>query len=200
MEQTAELQDSSKCQDDEDVCERTHYKKLKFHPVTCSPVLYSSFFLLFLSVLHLISSLLSSLVHSDPGNSLSRVSSSSSAADSSTKHLLQKKQHTSSSLLCNPHVSSYGPAPRSPSTLPRSYAAATGASSRDSQLDSLMMQHSEVERKKEVFLDHLRQKYPHHAAIIMGHQDHMMEQVRFEAVLCASAASVEQKHCGAGRC
>uniref|UniRef100_A0A3B4TGQ2 Actin interacting protein 3-like C-terminal domain-containing protein n=1 Tax=Seriola dumerili TaxID=41447 RepID=A0A3B4TGQ2_SERDU len=38
------------------------------------------------------------------------------------------------------------------------------------------MQHSEVERKKEVFLDHLRQKYPHHAAIIMGHQDHMMEQ------------------------
>ncbi|XP_022616746.1 sickle tail protein-like [Seriola dumerili] len=134
----------------------------------------------------------------DPGNSLSRVSSSSSAGDSSTKHLLQKKQHTSSSLLCNPHVSSYGPAPRSPSTLPRSYAAATGASSRDSQLDSLMMQHSEVERKKEVFLDHLRQKYPHHAAIIMGHQDHMMEQVRSlqpsESPLCAGELGlVEQQ-------
>ncbi|XP_071347539.1 sickle tail protein-like [Trachinotus anak] len=42
---------------------------------------------------------------------------------------------------------------------------------------------SEVERKKEVFLDHLRQKYPHHVAIIMGHQDHVGEQVRFEAVL-----------------
>ncbi|XP_059201295.1 sickle tail protein homolog [Centropristis striata] len=41
-----------------------------------------------------------------------------------------------------------------------------------------MMQHSDVERKKEVFLDHLRQKYPHHAAILMGHQDHMREQAR----------------------
>uniref|UniRef100_A0A668A9Z3 Actin interacting protein 3-like C-terminal domain-containing protein n=1 Tax=Myripristis murdjan TaxID=586833 RepID=A0A668A9Z3_9TELE len=40
------------------------------------------------------------------------------------------------------------------------------------------MQHSDVERKKEVFLDHLRQKYPHHAAVIMGHQERMREQVR----------------------
>ncbi|XP_051267032.1 sickle tail protein homolog isoform X3 [Dicentrarchus labrax] len=68
-------------------------------------------------------------------------------------------------------------APRSPSTLPRTYATATAAASRDSQLDSLMMQHTDVERKKEVFLDHLRQKYPHHAAIIMGHQDRMRKQV-----------------------
>lgn len=52
----------------------------------------------------------------------------------------------------------------------------------DSQLDSLMMQHSDVERKKEVFLDHLRQKYSHHAAIIMGHQDRMREQVRVKAL------------------
>uniref|UniRef100_A0A3B4Y731 Actin interacting protein 3-like C-terminal domain-containing protein n=1 Tax=Seriola lalandi dorsalis TaxID=1841481 RepID=A0A3B4Y731_SERLL len=52
------------------------------------------------------------------------------------------------------------------------------------------MQHSEVERKKEVFLDHLRQKYPHHAAIIMGHQDHMMEQ----SPLCAGELGlVEQQ-------
>uniref|UniRef100_A0A3Q1FJP9 Sickle tail protein-like n=1 Tax=Acanthochromis polyacanthus TaxID=80966 RepID=A0A3Q1FJP9_9TELE len=69
-------------------------------------------------------------------------------------------------------------APCSPSTLPRSYAPTAGASGRDSQLDSLMMQQSDVERKKEVFLDHLRHKYPHHAAIIMGHQDCMRDQVR----------------------
>ncbi|XP_044074663.1 sickle tail protein isoform X2 [Siniperca chuatsi] len=112
----------------------------------------------------------------DSGNSLSRVSSSSSAVDSSTERLLQNKQYTNSSLLCNLDLSSYGSDPRSPSTLPQSYATAAGTSSRDSQLDSLMMQHSEVERKKEVFLDHLRQKYP--PAIIMGHQDRMREKAK----------------------
>lgn len=45
------------------------------------------------------------------------------------------------------------------------------------------MQHSVVEKKKEVFLDQLRQKYPHHAAIIMGHQERMREQVRFKFCL-----------------
>ncbi|KAI3375392.1 hypothetical protein L3Q82_021878, partial [Scortum barcoo] len=113
-----------------------------------------------------------------PGNSPSRVSSSSPAVDSSTEHLLQKKQHTSSSLLRNPDVSSYGSTPRSPSTLPRNYVTTAGASSLDSQLDNLMMQQSDVERKKEVFLDHLRQKYSHHAAFIMGHQDRMREQLK----------------------
>ncbi|KAM9323056.1 uncharacterized protein KZ484_021142 [Pholidichthys leucotaenia] len=68
-------------------------------------------------------------------------------------------------------------APHSPSTLPRSYARAADTS-RDEQLESLMMQHYHVERKKEVFLDHLRWKYPHHAAIIMGHQERIREQVR----------------------
>ncbi|XP_042285931.1 sickle tail protein homolog isoform X4 [Thunnus maccoyii] len=109
-----------------------------------------------------------------PSRGSSSSSSSSSAVDSSTERLLQKKQHTNNSLLCNLDFASYGSAPRSPSTLPRSYAT----SSRDSELDSLIMQHSEVERKKEVFLDHLRQKYPHHAAIIMGNQERMREQVR----------------------
>ncbi|KAM7401433.1 hypothetical protein PAMA_005572 [Pampus argenteus] len=110
----------------------------------------------------------------DSGHSPSR-SSASSAVDSSTERLLQKKQHNNNNLLCNPDFSSHGSALRSSSTLPRSYAA---ASSRDSELESLIMQQSEVERKKEVFLDHLRLKYPHHAAIIMGHQELMREQVR----------------------
>lgn len=96
------------------------------------------------------------------------------------------KQHTTNSLLCHPDFASYGAAPRSPSTLPRSYAA---ANIRDSELDSLIMQHSEVERKKEVFLDHLRQKYPHHAAIIMGHQERMRDQVRFKVFFVAEKIS-----------
>lgn len=121
----------------------------------------------------------------DPGNSPSRVSSSCSSTDvdSSSEHPLQKNPHTNSSLLCHPDFAC-GSAPRSPSTLPRSYVTAARAGSRDGQPDSPMMQHS-VERKKEVFLDHLRQKYPHHAAIILGHQDRMREQVRLK--LCQYA-------------
>ncbi|XP_042354275.1 sickle tail protein-like [Plectropomus leopardus] len=129
----------------------------------------------------------------DPGASPSRGSSS---ADSSADRLLQKKPHTNSSLLCNPDFSSCSSAPRSPSTLPRSFVTSARASSRDSQLDSLMMQHSEVERKKEVFLDHLRQKYPHHAAIIMGHQERMREQARSprpsDSQICASVLGLAE--------
>ncbi|XP_031730425.1 sickle tail protein homolog, partial [Anarrhichthys ocellatus] len=134
----------------------------------------------------------------DPGNSLSRVSSSCSSTDvdSSSEQTLQKNLHTHSSLLCHPDFAC-GSAPRSPSTLPRSYVTAARAGSRDGQPDSRMMQHS-VERKKEVFLDHLRQKYPHHAAIILGHQDRMREQVRSprstESPLCTGVLGlVEQQ-------
>ncbi|XP_029309286.1 sickle tail protein homolog [Cottoperca gobio] len=116
--------------------------------------------------------------NSSQGNSPSRVSSCfSTAVESSTERLLQENPHTNSSLLCDPDFSSSS-APRSANTLPRSYITAARASSRDSQLHGLIMQHSDMERKKEVFLDHLRQKYPHHAAIIMGHQDRMREQAR----------------------
>ncbi|TMS09418.1 Sickle tail protein-like protein [Larimichthys crocea] len=114
------------------------------------------------------------------GNSPSRGSSSSSsstAVDSSTERLLQKKQHTNSSVLCNLDFSSYGSAPCSPSALPRSHA-----SSRDSQVDSQLMQHSDVKRKKEVLMDHLRQKYPQQAAIIMRHQDRVKKQLSKEVL------------------
>ncbi|KAM6989132.1 LOW QUALITY PROTEIN: uncharacterized protein LKV04_008850 [Tautogolabrus adspersus] len=93
----------------------------------------------------------------DPGNS------SSSVKDSSKEPPMQKKNHNSSNLFCNP-----GSVPHSSSTLPRSYTS-SASGTRDSQSDSLMKM-KDVERKKEVFLDILRQKYPHHAAIIMGHQ------------------------------
>ncbi|KAI9537890.1 hypothetical protein NQZ68_020872 [Dissostichus eleginoides] len=96
---------------------------------------------------------------------------------SCTECLLQKKPYPNSSPLCHPEPPSGGAPPRSPSTLPRSHiTAARAAAGRDGQLVSLEAQHSEVERKKDVFLDHLRQKYPHHAAIIMGHQGRKGEQ------------------------
>nr|XP_046177071.1 sickle tail protein homolog isoform X2 [Oncorhynchus gorbuscha] len=66
--------------------------------------------------------------------------------------------------------------PRSPSTVPRRYTI--GGQGPRSARDPLTMQHADVERKKEVFLEHLKQRYPHHAAVIMGHQDHLRDHVR----------------------
>lgn len=34
-----------------------------------------------------------------------------------------------------------------------------------------------MERKRAAFLEHLKQRYPHHASTIMGHQDCLQEQV-----------------------
>ncbi|KAM7124622.1 sickle tail protein homolog isoform 6-T14 [Ciconia maguari] len=40
------------------------------------------------------------------------------------------------------------------------------------------MQTSEMDRKREAFLEHLKQKYPHHATAIMGHQERLRDQTR----------------------
>lgn len=111
----------------------------------------------------------------DPSISPSRASPASAVGDNSIDCLLQKKGHTSRSLMSNPDFS-YSPHRCSPNTLPRSYPT-NNSSSRHSQMDSLIMQHIHVERKKEV-LDHVRQKYPQHKTIIIGHQDCTNEQVR----------------------
>lgn len=42
----------------------------------------------------------------------------------------------------------------------------------------LAMQPSNMDKKREAFLEHLKQKYPDHALVIMGHQDRLREQVR----------------------
>uniref|UniRef100_A0A3B3YNU7 Actin interacting protein 3-like C-terminal domain-containing protein n=1 Tax=Poecilia mexicana TaxID=48701 RepID=A0A3B3YNU7_9TELE len=39
------------------------------------------------------------------------------------------------------------------------------------------MQPSDMDKKREAFLEHLKQKYPHHASAIMGHQERLREQV-----------------------
>ncbi|XP_073782590.1 sickle tail protein isoform X8 [Danio rerio] len=35
-----------------------------------------------------------------------------------------------------------------------------------------------MDHKKEAFLEHLKQKYPHHASVIMGHQERLREHIR----------------------
>uniref|UniRef100_A0AAQ4RXF5 Uncharacterized protein n=1 Tax=Gasterosteus aculeatus aculeatus TaxID=481459 RepID=A0AAQ4RXF5_GASAC len=40
----------------------------------------------------------------------------------------------------------------------------------------LAMQPPDMDKKREAFLEHLKQKYPHHASAIMGHQERLREQ------------------------
>ncbi|XP_052404786.1 sickle tail protein homolog isoform X5 [Carassius gibelio] len=40
------------------------------------------------------------------------------------------------------------------------------------------MQSYNMEQKKEAFLEHLKQKYPHHASVIMGHQERLQDKIR----------------------
>ncbi|XP_010618111.1 sickle tail protein homolog isoform X3 [Fukomys damarensis] len=47
-----------------------------------------------------------------------------------------------------------------------------------SSREILGMQASEMDRKREAFLEHLKQKYPHHATAIMGHQERLRDQTR----------------------
>ncbi|XP_077952066.1 sickle tail protein homolog isoform X31 [Gasterosteus aculeatus] len=42
----------------------------------------------------------------------------------------------------------------------------------------LAMQPPDMDKKREAFLEHLKQKYPHHASAIMGHQERLREQSR----------------------
>ncbi|CAB1317488.1 unnamed protein product [Coregonus sp. 'balchen'] len=66
--------------------------------------------------------------------------------------------------------------PRSLSTVPRRYTI--GGQGPRCARDPLTVQHADIERKKEAFLEHLKQRYPHHAAVIMGHQDHLRDHIR----------------------
>ncbi|XP_062336762.1 sickle tail protein isoform X3 [Osmerus eperlanus] len=102
------------------------------------------------------------------GHTLPRLSSSCSE----DPECIQRKQ-----ILASDNLSDLPP--RSPSTRRYTIGGARGARDGPRTLpDSQAMQQADVERRKEVFLDHLRQKYPHHAAVIMGHHERMREQVR----------------------
>ncbi|XP_062336164.1 sickle tail protein homolog isoform X5 [Osmerus eperlanus] len=57
-------------------------------------------------------------------------------------------------------------------TVPRRHTVGGARSSRD----ILAMQPPDMDKKREAFLEHLKQKYPHHASAIMGHQERLREQ------------------------
>uniref|UniRef100_A0A665X5T4 Si:ch211-285f17.1 n=1 Tax=Echeneis naucrates TaxID=173247 RepID=A0A665X5T4_ECHNA len=59
-------------------------------------------------------------------------------------------------------------------TVPRRHTLGGARSSRE----ILAMQPSDMDKKREAFLEHLKQKYPHHASAIMGHQERLREQSR----------------------
>ncbi|AWP20558.1 putative sickle tail protein -like [Scophthalmus maximus] len=59
-------------------------------------------------------------------------------------------------------------------TVPRRHTLGGARSSRE----ILAMQPPEMDKKREAFLEHLKQKYPHHASAIMGHQERLREQSR----------------------
>ncbi|XP_027607535.2 sickle tail protein homolog isoform X4 [Pipra filicauda] len=71
----------------------------------------------------------------------------------------------------NSHTSSSSKSTRN---IPRRHTVGGPRSSKE----ILGMQTSEMDRKREAFLEHLKQKYPHHATAIMGHQERLRDQTR----------------------
>ncbi|KAJ7423120.1 sickle tail protein [Pitangus sulphuratus] len=69
----------------------------------------------------------------------------------------------------NSHTSSNSKSTRN---IPRRHTVGGPRSSKE----ILGMQTSEMDRKREAFLEHLKQKYPHHATAIMGHQERLRDQ------------------------
>nr|XP_029482670.1 sickle tail protein homolog isoform X5 [Oncorhynchus nerka] len=66
------------------------------------------------------------------------------------------------------------PKSNSSRNVPRRHTLGGARSSRE----ILAMQPSDMDKKREAFLEHLKQKYPHHASAIMGHQERLREQSR----------------------
>ncbi|XP_077085418.1 sickle tail protein homolog isoform X4 [Siphateles boraxobius] len=64
--------------------------------------------------------------------------------------------------------------PWSPRTVPRRHTVGGPRTAGD----VIIMQSYNMDHKKEAFLEHLKQKYPHHASVIMGHQERLRDQVR----------------------
>ncbi|XP_013868815.1 sickle tail protein homolog isoform X4 [Austrofundulus limnaeus] len=57
-------------------------------------------------------------------------------------------------------------------TVPRRHTLGGARTSRE----ILAMQPPDMDKKREAFLEHLKQKYPHHASAIMGHQERLRDQ------------------------
>lgn len=85
------------------------------------------------------------------------------------EHLTRKQQLVSSN-----SPGSRCEAKSSRAGVPRRHTVGGARSSQE----ILAMQPSDMDKKREAFLEHLKQKYPHHASAIMGHQERLREQVK----------------------
>ncbi|XP_051738996.1 sickle tail protein homolog isoform X8 [Ctenopharyngodon idella] len=99
------------------------------------------------------------------------------------EHLTRKQQVVSANspgFRCEPKSARAG--------APRRHTVGGARSSRE----ILAMQPSDMDKKREAFLEHLKQKYPHHASAIMGHQERLREQNRSskQSVVCSSPVPV----------
>ncbi|XP_055037891.2 sickle tail protein homolog isoform X11 [Misgurnus anguillicaudatus] len=97
------------------------------------------------------------------------------------EHLSRKQQSVptnSPGNRCEPRSSRAG--------VPRRHTVGGARSSRE----ILAMQPSDMDKKREAFLEHLKQKYPHHASAIMGHQERLKEQL-FQGMLSALHSEID---------
>ncbi|XP_057178244.1 sickle tail protein isoform X2 [Triplophysa rosa] len=97
------------------------------------------------------------------------------------EHLSRKQQAVSTNSpgnRCEPKSSRAGVA--------RRHTVGGARSSRE----ILAMQPSDMDKKREAFLEHLKQKYPHHASAIMGHQERLREQGQGSKQSLASSSPV----------
>ncbi|XP_048030713.1 sickle tail protein homolog isoform X4 [Megalobrama amblycephala] len=97
------------------------------------------------------------------------------------EHLTRKQQVVSANspgFRCEPKSARAG--------APRRHTVGGARSSRE----ILAMQPSDMDKKREAFLEHLKQKYPHHASAIMGHQERLREQL-FQGMLSALHSEID---------
>ncbi|XP_067863225.1 sickle tail protein homolog isoform X3 [Heptranchias perlo] len=97
----------------------------------------------------------------DPGKSNLRVTSSDDAEHIKAKENLANGNNRASNTKIARNI-------------PRRHTVGGARSSKE----ILGMQPSEMDRKREAFLEHLKQKYPHHATAIMGQQERLKDQSR----------------------
>ncbi|XP_050954808.1 sickle tail protein homolog isoform X5 [Labeo rohita] len=97
------------------------------------------------------------------------------------EHLTRKQQLVSSN-----SPGSRCEAKSSRAGVPRRHTVGGARSSQE----ILAMQPSDMDKKREAFLEHLKQKYPHHASAIMGHQERLREQL-FQGMLSALHSEID---------
>ncbi|XP_062847109.1 sickle tail protein isoform X3 [Trichomycterus rosablanca] len=104
----------------------------------------------------------------------------------------QTKQSSGNAVTCTNGSGTRGNTKPSRGAGPRRHTVGGARSSQE----ILAMQPSDMDKKREAFLEHLKQKYPHHASVIMGHQERLREQNQSArtSVACSSPVPTFSDH------